>query len=337
MPNYKDPNYLFQSFIVENKSVQQIADECGTTVAAVSWQLYVNGIKRNGNKLSRAKLEELYVNTDNSINKVAEILGTNSALVSRYLDMYGIEKVTKPSTKYDDSRDAEWIDLYVNKRMSAAQIALMYNTSHRVVLDHLRRNGIQTRSMQVAQRYANGNYSLHPDLFNPEVMIRLHHGYHYHIAVIADLYRCDIRIVQQNFNKMGIKIYNQRNILEAPPVINGAIDHGFETSLSMRARAYCVSAINPIILDRDNYCCRVCGSYENLEVHHHILSFPQIIFTVVDMNPHLSITENIAELYELVKIDPLFNDQDNMVTLCSNCHHKIHTHFKSVYQQPTYD
>ncbi len=213
----------------------------------------------------------------------------------------------------------------------------MYGTSHNVVIKHLQHNGIKTRTMQEAQRVVNGNYFLHPDLLNRDVLMNLHYGYHYSLGVIADIYRCDIRIVKTSFNNLGIKYFTTRNILEAPPAIYK--DHQFESSLTQRARGFCKKYINPVVLYRDQYKCKVCGSTENLEIHHHILSLSQIVYICADMNKQYSISENIEQLFEVVKHDVLFNDLDNMVTLCSACHHKVHNRNKKIAenQQPTYN
>jgi len=61
--------------------------------------------------------------------------------------------------------------------------------------------------------------------------------------------------------------------------------------------------VNPvlrqIVLKRDNYTCQKCGKFENVRLHcHHII-------------PHVN--------------SPLeTNDPDNCITLCKNCHKKVH-------------
>lgn len=335
---YKDPDYLYQEFIINNKSVEQIAQENNVTKKAVTWQLYTHGIKKNGNKISKEQLEELYIKQNLSIEDTARALNTNSRLVSRYLDNYGIKKTYyKYNPVYDSSNDAAWIDLYLNKHLSALQIANMYGTSHHVVIGHLQHNGIETRTMQEAQRVLNGNYFIHPALMDKDNLINLHYNHHYSLGVIADIYRCDLQVVKTCFNNLGIKYYTQKNSLEAPPAIY--VDHHFEASLTQKARSYCNQVINPVILYRDQYKCRLCGSNENLEVHHHILSLSQIVYICADMNMQYSISDNIEQLFEIVKHDALFNDLDNMVTLCSNCHHKIHYAYKNITenQQPSYN
>lgn len=326
---YKNPDYLYEQFIINDKSVQQIADENNTTERAVTWQLYTHGIKKNGNKISKDALEDLYITQNLSIEDVARALGTNSKLVSRYLDKYGIQKqYYKYNPTYNTSHDAEWIDLYINKHLSALQIAKMYGTYHTTVINHLQRNGIQTRTMQTAQRTVNGNYYMHPDLMNPNALMDLHYNYHYSLSVIADIYRCDINVVKSCFNNLGIKTFGARTASSAPPAIYK--DHNFESSVTMRARYLCDKYLNPVVLYRDGYKCRLCGSAENLEVHHSIFPLPQIIYICADMHPEYSISDNIDELLEILKRDPLFNDLDNMVSLCSDCHHKVHLKSKNI-------
>lgn len=335
---YKNPEYLYQEFIINGKSVQQIADENNTTRKAVTWQLYINGIKKNGNKISKEQLEDLYVKQNLSIEDTARALNTNSRLVSRYLDNYGIQKqFYKYNPVYDNTYDAEWIDLYVNRKFSAYQIAKMYNTNHNLVISHLQHNGIETRNLQEAQRTVNGNYYMHPDLKNPDALRNLHYNYHYSIGVIADMYRCDIRVIKTCFNNLGIQMYNSNTYASAPPALYK--DHYFEQSLTQLARAFCKLYLNPFALQRDQYRCRVCGSTENLEVHHSIIPLNKIIYICADLNPQYSISEDITLLFEILKQDPLFLDMNNLSTLCSKCHHKVHKIGRNIIvnQQPTYN
>lgn len=334
---YRDPNYLFQAYIVDRKSVEQIAKETNTSPGAVKWQLYTQRIVRgpNDDTISRDILESLYVGTPHSIKAVADMLGTYEARVSEYLDLYGIEKIDKRPSQYDATHDQEWIDLYTNKHMSLLKIAQMYGTADNAVKRHLLRNGIELRSRSTAQRVLNYNFFIHPDLSNKDILIDLHHGYHYSIGVIADMYRCDIGVVKGIFNRLAIPIYSQRTKDQAPPATH--FDHQFETSLLTRARSYCMLYFNPVVLERDKYSCRLCGSNTNLEVHHDIFTLATIVYTCADMYSMYSIADNISELFEILKTFPWFTDLDNLVTLCSGCHHKVHQYRKMqpVNQQPT--
>lgn len=48
------------------------------------------------------------------------------------------------------------------------------------------------------------------------------------------------------------------------------------------------------------------------------------------MHPEYSISNNIDELLEILKRDPLFNDLDNMGGSLSDCHHKVHLKSKNI-------
>lgn len=67
--------------------------------------------------------------------------------------------------------------------------------------------------------------------------------------------------------------------------------------ISIKAlRAFCIVVIKPYVLKRDGYKCQMCGSKENLQIHHEILS----------------------KKYAPINID-------NLVTLCKDCHiNKLH-------------
>ena len=320
---YPSKEYLYQEYIINNKSRKQIAEENGVSEATIKTHLYEKGIKKNTNKISKETLEELYLKTDNSIADVARILHTNDRLVSEYLDKYDIKKDRYLYNIYNKANDDEWIRLYVNEHLSAYAIAKLYNTSHTVVIRHLQRCGINTRTRQIAQRVINGNYNINPDILNYDVMFNLHIVKRLGVGVIADMYKCSITNVMTSLHNLSIPVFNS-NTANLAPNTGYVTKHNFEPSLSQRMRYYCVKNLNPIALQRDNYTCRKCGSKENLQVHHAILSLNRIMYIIVDMHPELSIVDNIDELFNISINDPLFLDIDNLSTLCSKCHYEFH-------------
>lgn len=321
---YPSKEYLENEYLKNGKSVKEIAEENGVTPATVKTHLYEKRVLKNGNKISKETLEKLYNGTENSIMDVARILGTNDRLVSKYLDKYGIPKVNNKYAKsqYNPVNDSEWVRLYTEEKMSANQISKMYNTTHRVVLEHLRRCGIKTRDLQMSQLYCQGNYNISPDLFDYDKMYDMHINQRLSAAVIADIYKQDIKMIQTCLTNLGIPIYSTSNAHLLPITTN--TKHNFEASLTQKVRSHCVANLNPLVLKRDGYRCKMCGSTERLEVHHNQFKLNYIIDCIVWSYPQFNIVDNIDELYKLVITNPFYLDLYNMVTLCSTCHHKVH-------------
>lgn len=323
MSEYKYPSkeYLEEQYLKLGKSIKQIAEENGVKPSTVKTHLYEKRIKKNDNRISKETLIEMYQNTNKSIMQVARELGTNDRLVSKYLDKYGIEKQNNryALTQYDPTNDAEWVRLYTEERMSANQIAIKYGTTHRVVIYHLRRCGIETRDFQMAQLYAQNHFNVNPDLFNYDIMYDLHINQRLGAGVIADKYKCDIKIVLTCLRNLGIPIYNTNNVIPDP-----TLKHNYESSLSQRIRSHTNRVINPKVLERDGYRCRMCGRTDSLEVHHNMFHLDTIIDCVIQSYPQYNVVDNIDELFDIVTNSMLYNDISGIITVCSMCHHEIH-------------
>ena len=77
------------------------------------------------------------------------------------------------------------------------------------------------------------------------------------------------------------------------------------------------------ILNRDKNKCIICGSKDNLQVHH-LIPFKVILDRIIVQNYPLSPIEDIDKLYEIATKDKELNNPNNLITVCSMCHHKIH-------------
>ena len=96
------------------------------------------------------------------------------------------------------------------------------------------------------------------------------------------------------------------------------------STLSQRLREYCSNnSLKKKILNRDKNKCIICGSKDNLQVHH-LIPFKVILDRIIVQNYPLSPIEDIDKLYEIATKDKELNNSNNLITVCSMCHHKIH-------------
>ena len=79
----------------------------------------------------------------------------------------------------------------------------------------------------------------------------------------------------------------------------------------------------PLILCRDGNQCVICGSKDSLHVHH-LIPFKSILDRIIIQNYPLSPVDDADKLYEIAVKDKELNNPNNLITVCSMCHHKIH-------------
>lgn len=264
------------------------------------------------------------------MKEIASITGHDRNAISRAIKSFGISKQNN-YVQYDNALDDEWIDLYVDKRMSTAQIASMYGVSHSTVKKHLLRCGIEVRGYSESQRNSRGKSILSSDLDDHDIMYNLYVDKKYDLKQIGELYDCTAKAVRDKLVSLGIPI---RTLSETRIGRYAGADHpnwqGGITPLTMRLREYFNEWLVPVIRQRDQYCCQLCGKKSNLHVHH-IVSFSHIVHQILDENHDLDPVNNVNELYNIAKQDQRFLDTNNLITYCMECHlYKIHKYKRTI-------
>ena len=101
---------------------------------------------------------------------------------------------------------------------------------------------------------------------------------------------------------------------------------GGRANLYVRLREFFKVHQTQKVLERDNYECQMCGSKHSLQVHH-IKHFKDIFEEILLENKDFKNNED--ELYKIITNDKRFNDLDNLVTYCKECHlFKVHKYKK---------
>ena len=103
----------------------------------------------------------------------------------------------------------------------------------------------------------------------------------------------------------------------------------FTWASGIKSPVYCDNRLilsAPKIRERDNYTCQMCGKHSNLHVHHKV-HLSKIIQDIIAENED----KTHDELYDVIINDERFLDEDNLITLCKDCHlFGVHGYKKSI-------
>lgn len=222
-----------------------------------------------------------------------------------------------------DLDDSTIIDLYLQGK-SSTEIAKQFGTSHRTILLRLKKHTIERRTLSESQ-WNFKSKEIPKDFSNKEVMERLYLKEGLSKKELGIRYNCDPCVIDRVLKNLGIKI---RNNSESKIGLMTGDNHpnwkGGVSTLSQRIREYCSdNSLKKDILCRDGNQCVICGSKDSLHVHH-LIPFKSILNRIIIQNYPLSPVDDADKLYEIAVKDKELNNPNNLITVCSMCHHKIH-------------
>lgn len=221
-----------------------------------------------------------------------------------------------------DLKDADIIDMYLHG-MSSTQIAQKLKASHRTILLRLKKHTIERRSLIEAQ-WNFKKRELPKDFDNKELLETLYLKEGMSKKELGLKYNCDPCVIDRVLKFHGIPV---RNNSESKKGLKVGKDHpnwkGGVSSLSERIREYCRVNICKEVLERDKNRCIICGSTDNLHVHH-LIPFKTILHRILLQNLSLSPVIDNDALYQIAIKDSELNNKNNLITVCSMCHRKIH-------------
>ena len=225
--------------------------------------------------------------------------------------------------KITKEEDIKICDLYTKEKLSTTEIAKLLNTNHRTILNHLHKNNIQIRNLSESQFNFNKK-EIPKEFFNYDDMYNLYIVQHKTKEQLGKYFNCAPHVIDRVLKNLNIHV---RNASESKIGVQVGEKHhnwkGGITPLYQRCRQYFLENLVPLIRKRDKYTCQYCGSHINLEVHHK-KQFNEIIKEILNENKELNPIKNVNELYVIIVNDNRFLDQNNLITLCKECHKKIH-------------
>ena len=320
----KTKEWLIEEYVVKDRPRKEIAEECGLSEAGLKsllkdWEIYKDKLT-----VTKEQLEEC-INKKMSAEEIATHFGVYVTTVYKWNKKFGLTILAEPKKfeQYDDTNDAEICEMY-ESGMSSPEIAKYFNTSWTTILAHLEHCGIKRRTLTESQWNYNGK-TFPDDLKSYDTVYELYIIQKLSKKDLAEKYNCDPDVIDRILKNFGIPIRNNSEAKigqmtgEKHPNWQGGI-----TGLHKRLReAFYVQQV-PKVLARDWYHCQLCGSKEHLQVHHKI-HFTDILHRILNEHPDLDPIVNQNELYDIAMQDKEFNDLDNLVTYCKECHlFKIH-------------
>ena len=336
---WMDRDWLYNEYVINDRRTADIANEYGCKQNTINCWLIKHGIKKDVKThihIPKYKYENAEYLYDQHITKhksMSEIAKENN--VSSDAIRYNLQKFNIPiwsaqnKRKYTDADVDLMVDLYCNQNMSANQISKIFCTSHNVIIKQLQSRGIKTRNTSEAQYNFNGK-ELPNDFFNPELLYKLHWENNLTCKQIGQLYNVNASTVRRQMKKIGVRTKNNSEskiglmVGEKHPNWKGGV-----SSLYDMLREYFNTNQAPVIAKRDNYTCQLCGKTHTILHVHHIVHFSDIVWTIISEHPDLSI-DNVDErlkLYDVITHDKRFLDDNNLVTLCKDCHfYKVHNY-----------
>lgn len=324
----KTKEWLIEEYIVKNRSREEVAKECGLTIAGLKSLLLSLNIKKPKLTITKEVLEDL-VDKRYTVEDIANYFKCSWSPVYKKLAEYGLKIKAEfaRDSRYNDLNDNTIVYMYLDG-FSTLEIAKQLNISHKTVYNHLIKNGIETRNSSEAQWASNGK-TIPQEFSDYNTMYDLYITKNFSKKQLGIFFNCDPCVIDRILRNFNIPI---RGASESKIGLKTGESHhnwkGGITALHMRLREAFGVQLVPKVLKRDGYRCQICGKSNNLHVHH-IKPFKDILQEILMENPNYSLPKDINTLYEIAVKDPRFLDLDNLVTYCRNCHlYKVHKYNK---------
>ena len=336
---WMNQDWLYEQYITLDRSSEEIASEYGCKPNTIQCWLCKFKIKKKTIKHKRTSkhvyetyefLYDQYVDKGKTITEIAREVGVSADTITYHLKKYNLW-VRKKSENYTKEDEDLMIKMYCDDKMSANQIAIQFKTSHRIIIDHLRSRGIQTRTMREAQFNYNKK-DIPQELFDSDWLYNKHWIENVSCKAIGDMFNIDARVVRNCMHNLGIPTKtNSESKLGLMTGENHPNWQGGLTPLKALLREFFYVNLASKAAERDNYTCQLCGATHTVLHVHHIKHFSEIVNEIRDEHPELNVDnlEDRLKLYDIIVNDSRFLDLDNLKTYCKECHlFKIHGYTK---------
>lgn len=331
---WMDYEWLYHQYVELDRSTQEIADEFGCKQNTIQCWLLKHGIKKEIKTRKRKEIHQ-YQNKEylynehivkkRSISELARENNVSEDTIRYHLERHGLEhwRMYTP-VKFTDDDIKNILDLYVNKKLSAIDIAKRYDCTHNTIINIVRKHGYETRG-QRESIYASTYSKLDERLLDREWLYDMYWHAKLTCDDIAKILSVSSSTVVKQMHRFNIKLRKGKERKHKKR--NNRL-----SQLIIAARHFHVNMLKGAILKRDNFTCQVCGAKDTQLNVHHIHHFNDIIDEIIEDYPDCDVTtdEGYNTLFELIITDVRFIDPDNQITLCTKCHKAIHSPNKKI-------
>lgn len=302
---YRDSEWLRQQYVLEEKGIVEIAEQCGCSRSTIHRWLENHNIERRalGGYDKKAKhrderyLRKKYVGEGLTTYEIAEECGCVDATVLKWLKKHGIETReggVDPEEVAADERltDFEWLhEQYVDRYRSSLQIAEEIGCSPTSVLYWIDRHGIEKRS--------SGTKPADPRLVDAEWLREQYKEKELLCKEIANKCSVATTVVSSWLKKHGIETEYRSPTGEDHPHWNGGhYPYGAGWTEGKRRS----------VRERDGYVCQDGGCSVTQSEHKEIYNEKLHVH-------HLKKARDIDDPAER-------NAKENLITLCRDCHRR---------------
>lgn len=319
----KTREWLYEEYVVKNRSRKEIAEECGLTLAGLKSTLNKYGIYKPTIDIPIEELRR-HLQEGKPVRELCKIFHCEETSVYRRMKANNLSINYKPDYRqYDDTNDEFICNSYLNK-MSPKAIADALGISRLAVKTHLKHCNIPIRNAVEAQWVYN-NKEYPEELKNYDILYDLYINQRLSKKALAQMFNISAHVIDKALRSFNIPV---RGSSDAKIGICCGEEHhnwkGGLTSIYGRLRTAFEVRLRPLVQKRDNNTCQFCGSTENLCVHH-IRPFKEIVDEIISEHPDLDVKIDVNLLYDIAVKDSRFIDLNNLITCCKDCHYKLHS------------